>query len=152
MELVNELYQFCDRPDRALRSWRADSAAMTGVVERKETVSVVKEAVEALVLMLSPFAPHMSEELWESLGHPGGLASASWPEYDPEVAKAEQVVVPVQINGKVRSRLTVPAGTGEEELQRLALADPQVQAHISGKQIKKVVVVNGGKLVSIVVG
>jgi len=152
MELVNELYQFCDRPGCTFSTRRTDGgAAAAGVVERKETVAVLKESVEALVLMLSPFAPHMSEELWERLSHAGGIASASWPEYDPDVAKAEEVVVPVQVNGKVRARLTVPAGTTADDLQVRALADPQVQSHISGRPIKKIVVVNGGKLVSIVV-
>ena len=68
--------------------------------------------------MLSPFAPHMAEELWERLGHAGGVVAAGWPAYDEAVARAEQIVVPVQVNGKVRARLTVPAGTSEEELQR----------------------------------
>jgi leucyl-tRNA synthetase len=151
MELVNELYQFCDRQGSAL-TVRANSGVVAGVVERKETVAVVKEAVEALVLMLSPFAPHMTEELWERLGHTDGISAARWPTFDPEVAKAEQVVVPVQVNGKVRARLTVPAGTSEDTLQQLALADPQVQGHTAGRQVRKVVVVNGGKLISIVVG
>ena len=111
---------------------------------------MVKEAVEALVLMISPFTPHMAEELWERLGHAGGVVAAGWPAYEEAVARAEQIVVPVQVNGKVRSRLTVPAGTSEEELQKLALADPQVAKYLEGKTVKKVVVVNG-KLVSIVV-
>ena len=121
-----------------------------GSTVRPETISVVKEAVEALVLMISPFTPHMAEELWERLGHAGGVVAAGWPAYDEAVARAEQIVVPVQVNGKVRSRLTVPAGTSEEELQKLALADPQVAKYLEGKTVKKVVVVNG-KLVSIVV-
>ena len=67
------------------------------------------------------------------------------------VAKAEEIVVPVQVNGKVRGRLTVPAGTSEEQLREMAIAEPSVKPHLEGKQIKKVVVVSGGKLVSIVV-
>jgi leucyl-tRNA synthetase len=67
----------------------------------------VREALEALVRMLAPFAPHMAEEMWESLGCTGGLAATSWPAFDPEVAKAEEIEIPVQINGKVRSHLTV---------------------------------------------
>jgi leucyl-tRNA synthetase len=151
MELVNELYQFCERPGCGLSIRRTDAVAAAGVVERTETVAVLKEAVEALVLMLSPFAPHMSEELWERLGHSGGISSAAWPTFDPEVAKAEEIVVPVQVNGKVRARLTVPAGTDEDELRERALADPQVQSHTGGKPVRKIVVVNGGKLVNIVV-
>ena len=90
---------------------------------RPGTVAVLKEAVEALVRMLAPFAPHMAEEMWERLGHPGGLAAASWPDYDEDVAKAEEeIVVPVQVNGKLRARLTGPADISENDLQALALA------------------------------
>jgi leucyl-tRNA synthetase len=91
----------------------------------------------------------MAEELWERLGHSGGVVAAGWPAFDGAVARAEEIEVPVQVNGKVRGRLTVAAGTPDPELQRLALADPQVKKYLEGKTIKKVVVVNG-KLVSIV--
>jgi leucyl-tRNA synthetase len=148
MELVNEVYAFCTKTQCAPVAEPA--AARVGVVERPGTIAVLKEAIESLVLMLSPFAPHMAEELWEGLGHPGGLAAAAWPEYDEVVAKAEEIVVPVQINGKVRARLTVPADTSEERLRELALADPQVAAHIAGREVKKFVVARG-RLVSIVV-
>jgi leucyl-tRNA synthetase len=118
-------------------------------MERAATVAVLKEAVEALVRMISPFTPHMAEELWELLGHTGGIVAAGWPVFDEHVAKAEEVVVPVQINGKLRARLTVPADTSEDRLRELALADPQVAKHLEGKTVKKVVVA-GGRLVSIV--
>ena len=121
-----------------------------GEVERKETICVIREAVEVLIRMLSPFAPHIAEELWEMLGYEGGLAGAVWPAYDAEVAKAEEIVVPVQVNGKVRGRLTVPADASEDELEALALADTAVQPHLAGKTVKKVVVARG-RLVSIVV-
>jgi leucyl-tRNA synthetase len=133
MELVNDLYTFGD----------AEGA-------RPESVAVVREAIEALVRMLSPFAPHTCEELWEMLGHGDGLMHATWPEFNAEVAKADEIVIPVQVNGKVRSRLTVPAESTEKELEQLALADPAVMAHLAGKQVKKVVVAKG-RLVSLVV-
>ena len=150
MELVNELYAFCGHPGCSMIGRDLDDEHAVGSTVRPETVSVVKEAVEALVLMISPFTPHMAEELWERLGHAGGVVDAGWPAYDEAVARAEQIVVPVQVNGKVRSRMTVPAGTSEEELQKLALADPLVGKYLEGKTVKKIVVVNG-KLVSIVV-
>jgi len=150
MELVNELYAFCGGPGCSMIGRDADDAGAVGTPVRSETVSVVKEAVEALVLMISPFTPHMAEELWERLGHAGGVVAAGWPAFDEAVARAEQIVVPVQVNGKVRSRLTVPAGTADAELEKLALADPQVMKYLDGKIVKKTVVVNG-KLVSIVV-
>ena len=149
MELVNELYAFCS----SSRSGPAvEQADVVGAIERPATIAVTKEAVEALVRMISPFAPHMAEELWEMLGHADGVVAAGWPEHDEAVAKADEIVVPVQVNGKLRGRLTVAADTGEDALRDLALKDPQVRTYIDGKPIKKVVVVAGGKLVSIVVG
>ncbi len=103
MELVNELYVFCGRSSGLRVGATADDPETVGAVERAGTVAVLKEAIEALVLMLSPFAPHMAEELWERLGHAGGVVAAGWPPYDEAVAKAEEIVVPVQVNGKVRS-------------------------------------------------
>ena len=100
--------------------------------------------------MISPFAPHMAEELWQMLGHVDGLAKAGWPSFDPEVAKADEVIVPVQVNGKVRARLTVPAGTSDDQLRELALADPAIKNHTAGKTVLKVVIAKG-PLVSVVV-
>jgi leucyl-tRNA synthetase len=151
MELVNELYTFSETTVTGGPARRVDEdVEHAGQVERSEVICVVHEAVEALIRMLSPFAPHTAEELWESLEHTDGLAAASWPTFDPEVAKADLIVVPVQINGKVRSRMTVPAETSEQELERLALADPVVANHVAGKTVRKVVVA-AGRLVSIVV-
>jgi len=133
MELVNDLYAFGE----------AEGA-------RPQSVAVAGEAIEALVRMLSPFAPHTCEELWERLGYRDGLMKATWPEFNAQVAKAEEIVIPVQVNGKVRSRLTVPAESSEKELEEMALADPAVIAHLSGKQVKKIVVAKG-RLVSLVV-
>ena len=84
------------------------------------------------------------------LGEPESLAHARWPAFDPEVAKATEVTVPVQVNGKVRARLTVAAGLGEDQLREAALADPAVQAHTAGKTVRKVVIAKG-PLVSVVV-
>ena len=147
MELVNELYAFCS----ASKCVSIGESEQVGAVAPPSTIAVLKEAVEALVRMLSPFAPHMAEELWEALGHSGGIVTAGWPEYDEAVAKAEEIVVPVQINGKLRARLTVPADLTEDQLRERALSDPQVVPHLQGKEVKKVVIARG-KLVSIVVG
>jgi leucyl-tRNA synthetase len=150
MELVNELYTFSEQTEIGSPARHTSGSTQTSVLERPGTVVVVAEAVDALVRMLAPFAPHTGEELWEMLGHKGGLSASTWPSFDAEVAKAEEIVVPVQINGKVRGRLTVAATATESELESLALADPAVKAHTQGKTIKKVVVVKG-KLVSLVV-
>jgi leucyl-tRNA synthetase len=115
-----------------------------------QTIAALREAIDALIVMISPFAPHTAEELWEMLGHVGGLAKAGWPTFDPVVAKAAEVVVPVQVNGKLRGRITAPSDASEDQLRELALADPAVRVHTDGKTIKKVVVAKG-PLVSVVV-
>jgi leucyl-tRNA synthetase len=109
-----------------------------------------RSILEPFVLILSPFAPHLAEELWQALGHTNTLAYEEWPRYDPALTKADEIEVPVQVNGKLRSKLTVPAGIDKAALEKAALADPKVQEHIGGKPVKKVIVVPG-KLVNIVV-
>jgi leucyl-tRNA synthetase len=148
MELVNDLYAFSDTTPKGAPT-RGEPPV--GPIERRQTIAVLAEALNALVVMISPFAPHTAEELWRMLDHPGGLAKAAWPTFDLEVAKAEEVVVPVQINGKVRARLTVPAGLSDDELRERALADAGVKSHTNGRLIQKVVVAKG-QLVSLVVG
>jgi leucyl-tRNA synthetase len=109
-----------------------------------------RAAVEPFVLLLAPFAPHVGEELWHALGHPDTLAYEPWPKADPALLKSDTIEVPVQVNGKLRSRLTVPADNDEKALETAALADEKVKAFIAGKQVKKVIVAKG-KLVNIVV-
>jgi leucyl-tRNA synthetase len=149
MELVNELYAFSEATPHGQPAKHAPAGDGAAAV-RPQTLAVVREALDALVVMVSPFAPHTAEELWQMLGHANGLTRTSWPAFDADVAKAEEVVVPVQINGKIRARLTVPAGTSDDQLRELALADIAVQKHVTGKTILKVVVVKG-TLVSVVV-
>ena len=110
MELVNELYAFSE----SARLGGAGRPAPGDGVDSPHTRAVMREAIDALVLMISPFAPHTVEEMWQMIGHTDGLARAKWPAFDAEVAKADELVVPVQINGKVRARLTVPATTSED--------------------------------------
>ncbi|HTK77472.1 MAG TPA: leucine--tRNA ligase [Gemmataceae bacterium] len=109
-----------------------------------------KSVVEPFVLLLSPFAPHMGEELWQALGHAETLAYETWPKADPALLKADTIEVPVQVNGKLRSKLVVAADSDEKTLEAAALADEKVKAFIGGKQIKKVIVAKG-KLVNVVV-
>src|SRR6185436_3357723 len=151
MELVNDLYAFSEQTPMGGPGRHVDEDPQhAGDVERRETICVVREACEALIRMLAPFAPHMAEEMWEMIGHAKGLTAATWPEFSANVAKAEEIVVPVQVNGKVRARLTVAAHTSESELQRLDLADPPVTTHTAAKTVRKVVVAKA-RLVSIVV-
>jgi leucyl-tRNA synthetase len=115
-----------------------------------ETAPALREAVEILLLMLSPFAPHVSEELWERIGNTGMVCLQAWPKPDEEMARAEEILVVVQVNGKLRSRITAAADATEEEIRSMALADPRVKEFTEGKTLRKLVVVPK-KLVSIVV-
>jgi len=109
------------------------------------------EIVEKLCLMLHPFAPFISQEIWtEELVRSGQLIQQSWPVFDEDLAREEGVEIPIQVNGKLRSKITVPHGTAKEELERLALADERVRAHADGKQVAKVIIVPE-KLVNVVV-
>lgn len=92
----------------------------------------------------------MAEELWEALGHADGIVAAGWPAADAAVAAEEAIEMPVQVNGKVRGRVIVPAGSPDDVVQAAALADPNVKAHTDGKTIVKVIVA-AGRLVSVVV-
>jgi leucyl-tRNA synthetase len=109
-----------------------------------------KRVMEQFVLLLSPFAPHIAEELWQVLGHTQNLAYEPWPAYDEALTRDEVQELPVQINGKVRSKIQVPAGIGQAELEAAARADERVADHLSGKTIVKVIVVPG-RLVNFVV-
>jgi leucyl-tRNA synthetase len=128
MELVNELY--------------ATEAGLGG--------EVLSQVLPNLALLIAPFAPYLAEEMWENLGRPGPIFRQKWPEFDPALAAADTIEIPVQVNGKLRGKLSVAVGTSKEELERLALADGKTQAHIAGKRIVRVVVLPA-KLVNIVV-
>ena len=147
MEMVNDLYAFTDR--RGVRPMGLEDEP-PAVVTRPETAAVLREAVEALVLMISPFTPHLAEELWEGLGHAEGVVAAGWPAFDEAAAREESLEIPVQVNGKVRGRVTVPADASEADIEAAALESPQIQAHLQGKQVVKVIVARG-RLVSVVV-
>jgi leucyl-tRNA synthetase len=110
-----------------------------------------RAALEPLVLLLAPFAPHLAEELWQVLGHEQTLAYEPWPRFDPARLKAATVEIPVQINGKVRARIEVPADLGAEDLGELAREHAAVKDHLAGKTIKKTIAVPN-KMVSFVVG
>ena len=135
MELLNALGEFNIHPATA-----SDS-----------DVFAAREAIEALVVMLAPFSPHVAEEMWESLGHAGGLLrDAPWPNADAELAKKDELEIPVQVNGKLRSRVIVAPDISEDELRTIALADAKIQSFIDGQKIVKVIVVPQ-RLVNVVV-
>lgn len=131
MELVNEITSFAH--------------------ESEEDRAVFRFAIEHVLLLLSPFSPHIAEELWEETGNQPGIFEKGWPGWDEDAAKEETIELVVQVNGKLRSKIMMAAGTPDDEIKRLALEDPKIQEITGGKQMKKVIVVRG-KLVNIVTG
>ena len=111
---------------------------------------MLSEVQSTLALLLAPFAPYLAHELWEMLGEKGNLLRTPWPKYDAALAKEEEIEIPVQINGKLRSRIVVPADVTEDVVRAHALSEPKIKAMLDGKQIVKVIVVPG-KLVNIVI-
>jgi leucyl-tRNA synthetase len=135
MELFNELSDFNSDPGTAPEG----------------DVFAVREAMESLVLMLAPFSPHIAEEMWEKLGHAGGLLqSARWPQADRELAAREELEIPIQVNGKLRSRLSALPEVTEAELRTAALNDEKIRSLIEGHEVVKVIVVPQ-RLVNVVV-
>jgi leucyl-tRNA synthetase len=129
MELINEAFAFAysDENDRA----------------------VLKFTIRKVLLLLSPFAPHFTEELWREIGETQSIFNHPWPEWDEEAAKDEEVELVIQVNGKVRSKLMVPSGLDDAAIQEKAFADPRLQDFMKGRAPRKVIVVKG-RLVNIV--
>jgi len=132
MELVNEIYvsEIKDRTDEMSRR-------------------VVREAIETIVVLLSPFVPHFAEELWETLGNRASIIKTRWPDYDPEAVLEDEILIVIQVNGRLRDRMTIPASYGEEEVKAWALKSERIRKLVEGKEIKRVILVPK-KLVNIV--
>jgi leucyl-tRNA synthetase len=128
MELVNELY----------------------AEEQNLSPAALREIIEKLALMLAPFAPYVSQEIWEELGRDGPVFRQSWPDYDAELAREDEAEIVLQVNGKLRARMYVPFGTSREDLQSKALADEKLRPYLDGRPVVKVIVVPD-KLVNVVV-
>jgi leucyl-tRNA synthetase len=133
MELVNEIYS-------------ADAAITAGRIPKP----LIADLQRNIALLLAPMAPYLAHELWEMSGETSNLLKAPWPKYDAALAAEDEIQIPVQVNGKLRSLVIVPADANEEEIKQAALADEKVRAAIAGKQVVKVIVVPK-KLVNIVV-
>jgi leucyl-tRNA synthetase len=133
MELVNEMYLLLESGQKNGHYW-----------------SVMKAAVETMVLLVSPIVPHIAEELWQALGHAESILRTPWPNWVEEALRAEEVLIVVQVNGKLRSRITVAVDASDEEVRNAVLSDSRTQDFIAGKAIRKVVVIPN-KLVNIVV-
>jgi leucyl-tRNA synthetase len=129
----------------------------TAIAAMMEFINVVYKAgrigkgqAERLVLLLAPFAPHIAEELWEQIGHDGSLAYEPWPAYDEAMLAEDTIELPVQVNGKLRARITAPAAASQDDILRAALAHERIAEMVQGKEVVKKIVVPG-KLVNIVV-
>ncbi|HMB84567.1 MAG TPA: leucine--tRNA ligase [Terriglobales bacterium] len=133
MELVNEIYG-------------AEETRAAGGIP----ASLIADVQRNIALLLAPMAPYLAHELWEMAGEKSNLLKASWPKYDPALAAEDEIEIPVQVNGKLRGLVVVPAGATNDQVEHAALADAKVQAAIAGKQIVKKIVVPG-KLVNIVI-
>jgi leucyl-tRNA synthetase len=131
MELVNEITAFEPKTEE---DWTA-----------------LKFSIEQIILLLSPFSPHIAEALWEATGNTPSVFDRQWPEWDEEAAKEETIELVVQVNGKVRSKMMISAGTPDDEIKRMALEDKKVRDIIGTKELKKIFIVKG-KLVNIVIG
>ena len=129
MELLNELNRFTDISDQGR--------------------AVMQEALEAVVLMLSPIIPHVTHALWQELGHSQAVVDCAWPEYDKDALVQDSVALVIQVNGKVRGRIDVPADAAKADLEMLVLNEPNVLKHIQDRPVKKIIVVPG-KLVNVV--
>jgi len=133
MELVNALY-LLERPAR----------------ENMTALSVIRETIETIIIVLAPIVPHITEELWTALGYESNLADVPWPAYDHEVAAEEEITIVIQVNGKVRSRIVVSTDEEEAKIKNLALNDEKIMSYISGKKVMREIYVPK-KLVNIVV-
>src|SRR5262249_18910333 len=102
----------------------------------------MKEAMESLAKLLAPFTPHIAEELWASLGHDEIVVASDWPRFDAELAKEEELEIPVQLNGKLIARVTVPADVSAEAMKEPALASDRVRSKLEGKEVVKTIVVS----------
>jgi leucyl-tRNA synthetase len=132
MELVNEIY-------------------ISEVKDRDDEISkrVTLEAIETVTILLSPFVPHFAEELWETLGHRESIIKKTWPDYDREAVLEEEILIVIQVNGKLRDRITIPASYGENEVKEWALKSERVKKLTERKRIERVILVPK-KLVNIV--
>lgn len=132
MELVNEIYSLKDK-----------------LMETEDGRFALSSAYSTVLTVLSPIAPHICEELWAAMGYEGYIAEVEWPEHDEDALVTDEILIIIQVNGKMRGKLSVPAAASKEEIEETALAHENVTKHTDGKTIRKVIVVPG-KLINIV--
>ena len=150
--LVHKTIKKVTQDIESLRLNTAISAMMILVRHLGSLKAVPTGAVRALALILSPFAPHLGEEIWHGpLAHPGSLAYEPWPEFDPALVRDERVEIGVQVNGKLRGTVTIAADADESTARQAALLEERVRVHVEGKPVKKFIYVKG-KIISFIVG
>jgi leucyl-tRNA synthetase len=137
---IARLYEFLNR----LKAAPAETATPAMLAARREALS-------ALARLIAPFTPHLAEACWERLGETGMVVGAPWPDYDPALAAEDEVVLPVQINGKRRGEIRVAVGCDEATVQKMVLADDAVRRHLEGLNVRKIIVVKD-RIVNIVAG
>jgi leucyl-tRNA synthetase len=119
MELINSLYDYKDAPEAK--------------------TAILRESVEALVRLMGPFTPHIADEMWSRLDKKGNILDAGWPTHQPELLKLDNVEIPIQVNGKVKTRVTVPVGLSDKDIQTLARKNADIQKHVDPAKILKVI-------------
>ncbi|HXL73397.1 MAG TPA: class I tRNA ligase family protein, partial [bacterium] len=119
MELINSLYEYKEVPEAK--------------------TSILREAVEALVRLMGPFTPHIADEMWSRLGKKGTILDAGWPACKPELLKSDMVEIPIQANGKLKTRVTVPVGLTDKDILDLARKDANIQKYVNIDQVQKVI-------------
>ena len=161
-ELQRKIHQTISRVDRDLSRRNKFNTAISAVSELVNALrqapretradqALLREGLRASCLLLAPITPHIAEQVWEWLGEPGLIIDAAWPQADPSLLCHEEQTIVVQVNGKLRARITVPEGTAGKALEERALAEANVQRFVAGKTVRKIVVVPG-TLVNIVTG
>ncbi|MDW8298018.1 MAG: leucine--tRNA ligase [Anaerolineae bacterium] len=159
--LRRKVHQTIQRVGEGLETFSFNTA-VAALMELKNTLMSLRktpvcgsaawhEAIRTMLLLMAPFTPHIAEELWERIGEPYSIHNQSFPVYDPEVAKVEEITLVVSVNGKLRARIQAPAGLPESEAVALALASPDVQKHINGGEIKKVIYVAERGMLNLVI-
>jgi leucyl-tRNA synthetase len=149
--LVHKTIKKVTHDIESMRFNTAVSAMMILVRHLGSLAAVPRDAVRDLALILSPFAPHLGEEIWERLGNKASLAYETWPAFDPELVRDETVEIGVQVNGKLRGTIALAADADEATARAAALAEERVRAHVEGKTVKKFIYVKG-KIANFIVG
>ena len=149
-EDIEERFHFNTAIAAVMELFNALSASAQDESGLEGGAPVIKAGLETIIVLLYPFVPHVTSELWEALNHKAALDGVAWPDYSAAALEEEQLLIVVQVNGKIRSKITVPADVTQERIETEALADPKVMGFLNGKKVQRIVHVPR-RLVNIVV-